>query len=88
MIMKRKILTLLFITIILTSCLTGCADKYGVDENPNILKTNANAEVGPYYGTYEWVSPDGVHYWVFDSNYRYGIAPRYDSKGKLVIDKE
>lgn len=34
----------------------------------------------------EWVSPDGVHYWVYSGGYQYGIAPRFDNNGNLVID--
>lgn len=31
----------------------------------------------------EWVSSDGVHYWI--SGYK--MAPRYDNNGNLVIDE-
>lgn len=30
----------------------------------------------------EWISPDGVHYWVYASQ----MVPRYDHNGNLVID--
>lgn len=35
----------------------------------------------------EWVSPDGVHYWMCDSSRKNALAPRYDHDGNLVIDK-
>lgn len=39
----------------------------------------------------EWVSPDGVHYWICNYNHLWGnfsaIAPRYDSSGNLVISE-
>lgn len=39
----------------------------------------------------EWVSPDGVHYWVSHYNHLwgnfFGMAPRYDSSGNLVISE-
>ena len=34
----------------------------------------------------EWVSPDGVHYWIFSEGYGGFMAPRYDEDGILVID--
>lgn len=35
---------------------------------------------------YEWISPDGVHYWVIREYSMAGIAPRYQRNGNLVID--
>ena len=35
----------------------------------------------------EWVSPDGVHYWMYCDNYCRGLTPRYDNEGNLVIEK-
>lgn len=75
--MKKIIL----ICMLLTCILTGCAK-----ENDSIVKTNANANFDEI-GTHEWISPDGVHYWVVINYQQYGIAPRYDNHGKLVIDK-
>lgn len=63
-----------------------CLGMTGCQSNSQIIDTSADANVNDY-GTYEWVSPDGVHYWVYCGYYRYGIAPRYDSNGELVIDK-
>ena len=34
----------------------------------------------------EWVSPDGVHYWMYSDDYCRGLTPRYDNKGNLVIE--
>lgn len=38
---------------------------------------------------FEWVSPDGVHYWLWEPPFsnKGGIAPRYDSNGQLIIDE-
>ena len=36
----------------------------------------------------EWISPDGVHYWYYKYGYQAMLAPRYDSDGNLIIDKE
>lgn len=35
----------------------------------------------------EWISPDGVHYWVREAGHQGYMAPRYDSEGNLIIDK-
>jgi len=40
------------------------------------------------HGQKEWISPDGVHYWVYGSGYGCSIAPRFDNNGNLVIDKQ
>lgn len=80
--MKKKILIMM-----LTSL---CVFASGCKTNDTIHRTEADASGFSLnnYGTYEWVSPDGVHYWVVVDNSRYGIAPRYDSDGNLIIDKE
>lgn len=36
----------------------------------------------------EWISPDGVHYWIRQDGYEGYMAPRFDNNGNLVIDKE
>lgn len=36
----------------------------------------------------EWVSPDGVHYWVYSRSNKCGITPRYDASGELVVDHQ
>lgn len=77
----RKIKVLMIIVLLVVLC-CGCEDR-----NNNIKKTECNAMVDNF-GTFEWISPDGVHYWVVYGHYRYGIAPRYDNNGELVIDKE
>lgn len=79
--MKKKILIML-----LTSL---CVFAGGCGTNDTIRHTKADASIGALddYGTYEWVSPDGVHYWVVVNGRGYGIAPRYDNDGNLVIDK-
>ena len=73
--MKKKIGILM--TLICLG-LVGCG-------NDTMIKSNANAIVHES-GTYEWISPDGVHYWICSYADRFGIAPRYDSNGQLVID--
>lgn len=77
MIKKMSILLLLIIF-----CFTGCGN------NPKMTE-HAYADLDiDTVGTYEWVSPDGVHYWVFNSYHQYGIAPRIDRNGNYIIDKE
>lgn len=77
--MKKKIMILL-VALMLCFAICGC-------DNDTMTKADAYAWVDDY-GTFEWVSPDGVHYWVYSGSYRYGIAPRYDNDGKLVIDTQ
>lgn len=60
--------------------LTGCSENSQMK-----IPNNANATANDF-GTFEWVSPDGVHYWVYNGTNRYGMAPRYDHNGKLVIE--
>lgn len=71
----------------LCAAIIVCLSFIGCDEssNPSFIDSDVNANTTGD-GTYEWVSPDGVHYWVYQAFYRYGIAPRYDSTGNLVID--
>lgn len=77
--MKNKILIMLLASL--------CILASGCETNDTLQLTEFNA-MADQYGTYEWVSPDGVHYWVVCGNYRYGIAPRYDNDGNLIIDKK
>lgn len=77
--MKKKIIILL-VALMLCFAVCGC-------DTDNMTKVDADAKPISY-GTYEWVSPDGVHYWVYRDTYHYGIAPRYDSNGDLVIDAQ
>lgn len=65
--MKKIICLVLLVMILCSGCVT----------------TEEQIEMGAigYYG--EWISPDGVHYWISDCK----MAPRYDSDGNLVIDK-
>lgn len=39
------------------------------------------------FGMNEWTSPDGVHYWIWHDDDEFGLAPRYNKNGELVIDK-
>lgn len=84
--MKKRYLYITAAILSTTLLLTGCGNS-----NESLHNTYANAMINNLYesgyGTYEWVSPDGVHYWVVIENNRYGIAPRYDNKGNLVIDE-
>lgn len=67
---------LLCATVLLAVTLCGCKEEKG--ETEKIFPAD--------FGRYEWISPDGVHYWIMNGNYRYGITPRYDNNGNLVID--
>lgn len=79
--MKKTIILLIAISL---TILTGC--KY--IQSDNLKETDAGITVGCLeYKVNEWISPDGVHYWMYLGN-GIGIAPRYDSEGNLVIDKE
>lgn len=78
--MKKKVFILLSIMILL---LSGCTDtsNYTAFENEDFDITKAPQ------GVSEWISPDGVHYWIHKGRYNYGMAPRYDSNGNLVVNK-
>lgn len=90
--MKKRYLYITATILSTTLLLTGCGNG---NRNESLHNTHANAMISNSviyesesdYGTYEWVSPDGVHYWVVIGNNRYGITPRYDNKGNLVIDE-
>lgn len=86
--MKKRYLyitaTILSTTLLLTGC--GNSNESLHHTYANVMRNNS-LPYEPDYGTYEWVSPDGVHYWVVIEKDRYGIAPRYNNKGNLVIDE-
>lgn len=68
--MKKVLVILMLITLLLV--LSSCdIDGYDIDDD---------------YGISEWISPDGVHYWTYNCAYWFGLAPRYDSAGQLVIE--
>ena len=85
---------------LLTLLATGCTKKEPQDDTENDIYSSNR--YGYRYGTttnsyhtnnsspqmFEWISPDGVHYWVYDGAAQYGMAPRYDNNGNLVIDEE
>ena len=72
---KQKII-ILAVTVLLL--LTGCKDNnQEYCDMPNNLMTPMLKE---------WVSPDGVHYWLYSDDYCSGLTPRYDNKGDLVIE--
>ena len=73
---KQKII-ILAVTVLLL--LTGCKDNnQEYRDMPNSLLTTPILK--------EWVSPDGVHYWIYSDDYCSGLTPRYDNKGNLVIE--
>ena len=72
---KQKII-ILAVTVLLL--LTGCEDN-----NPE-YRDMPNSVIEPMLK--EWVSPDGVHYWMYSDDYCRGLTPRYDNKGSLVIE--
>lgn len=59
------------LAIVISIILTGCAE-------PQALTLSRTSDI------YEWVSPDGVHYW----RGLYSLSPRYNCNGELVIDHE
>ena len=69
---KQKII-ILAVTVLLL--LTGCKD------NNQEYCDMPNSVLEPMLK--EWVSPDGVHYWLYRDDYCSGLTPRYDNKGKL-----
>ena len=73
---KQKIIILAIAVLLL---LTGCKDNnQEYCDIPNSLLTTPILK--------EWVSPDGVHYWMYRDDYCEGLTPRYDNKGNLVIE--
>ena len=72
---KQKIIILAVSVLLL---LTGCK------ENNQEYRDMPNSLIGPMLK--EWVSPDGVHYWMYCDDYCRGLTPRYDNKGNLVIE--
>ena len=73
--MKSKIIILVASILLL---LTGCED------NNQEYRDMPNGVTTPMLK--EWVSPDGVHYWMYRDAYCDGLTPRYDNKGNLVIE--
>ena len=73
---KQKII-ILAVTVLLL--LTGCEDSnQEYRDMPNSVTTPMLKE---------WVSPDGVHYWMYRDAYCSALTPRYDNKGNLVIEE-
>ena len=72
---KQKIIILAVAVLLL---LTGCKD------NNQEYRDMPNSLIEPMLK--EWVSPDGVHYWMYSDDYCSGLTPRYDNKGNLVIE--
>lgn len=69
----KKVL-LLIITFIMACTFCGC-------KSINEIGESSNASL------YEWVSPDGVHYWIYHAGYAGGMSPRYNSDGCIMIDE-
>lgn len=61
----------------------GCM---GCSKGEDVHDVSSCIVVGDEYGTFEWISPDGVHYWIYNNYQRFGMAPRYDHNGQLIID--
>lgn len=77
--MKKTIKAIVAISI--SFMLIGCGnDQMSAPSTDGVANLHIEST-----GTFEWVSPDGVHYWVYHGGYTYGIAPRYDCNGDLVI---
>ena len=73
--MNKQIIILVAAVLLL---LTGCND------NNQEYRDMPNSLIIPMVK--EWVSPDGVHYWMYRDDYCSGLTPRYDSNGNLVIE--
>lgn len=79
--MIKKILCITLIVALLTGCeKTDNCIQNGVQYNDGNLAKSIKFN--------EWVSPDGVHYWISIKGKISMMAPRYDKNGNLVIDKE
>ena len=65
------------------------AGVFAIFKSCQVEQQIAKESIPPYtgYGMSEWVSPDGVHYWMYNNTYQFGMSPRYDSNGNLVIDR-
>ena len=74
--MNKQKITILAVAVLLL--LTGCK------ENNQEYRDMPNSLIEPMLK--EWVSPDGVHYWMYCDDYCRGLTPRYDNKGNLVIE--
>ena len=72
---KQKII-ILAVTVLLL--FTGCED------NNQEYSDMPDSVIAPMLK--EWVSPDGVHYWMYKDGYCSGLTPRYDNEGNLVIE--
>lgn len=63
----------IIISILCTLFLSGCSKEQYIERDDTDF--------------YEWISPDGVHYWSYHTVQCGMLAPRYNSEGKLVISK-
>lgn len=68
---KMKRILVILMAITLLMVLSSCGNKTGI---PGLEDVE------------EWVSPDGVHYWMRNGTYALTITPRYDNDGNLVIE--
>ena len=75
---KQKII-ILAVTVLLL--FTGCKDN---NDNNQEYCDMPDSLIEPMLK--EWVSPDGVHYWMYCDDYCRGLTPRYDNRGNLVIE--
>ena len=71
---QKKIILVASILLLLTGC----------EDNNQEYRDMPSSLIGPMLK--EWVSPDGVHYWMYCDDYCRGLTPRYDNKGNLVIE--
>lgn len=53
-----------------------------------ISKANSKIYTAENMKFTEWISPDGVHYWIRETGTAGYMAVRYDSDGNIIIDKE
>lgn len=68
--MKKALVVLMLITLLTVLC--SCDYK--------LIGTPGIGDVE------EWISPDGVHYWMRNGTHSLTLTPRYDNDGNLVIE--
>lgn len=83
----KKIIGLFALTAMLAVGLTACGDDPVTDEYGNICTPYAGGTmIHISHHLNEWVSPDGVHYWVYGEGREASLAPRLLPDGTLVVD--
>lgn len=71
----KEIIIMLLVLILIVILTFSWQNKYNTEEHSDDITMT------------EWISPDGVHYWLQKTTYQAMLAPRYDAEGNLVIDE-